>query len=604
LRFAGVELKEPIVDPDDDFFVQFLRDYYVITKDGQYLFASKQAGRRPDRAFYMIPEGYRLGKGQNYFEKEIGKRIYEIALEYLQKVKVIAQRRIQGEEGYETGLNVITSVDNPHSAYMAWMGRQMTFPGKEGVEAKCFNYIMAEGLPEEYKERIREFYPEYEEPLTLYDLTDMKKDVRKVLNLGVDYFGGAVKKPNLTMVWNRAEANGHISYHAGCTSSRILKGLSGTGKTTLTVGPKLEQDDAVIGRVIRNKNKNKDKNKEDGKVTSVELVGLEAASFAKSEGLNEKSPEWQGLMKSRNIEKGRRPIVLAMNIDCENVDFAIQKMGEHDVKIPVAKGETGSVQCTSYEKSGTTNGRFIFKFSELNPGWGKEKREKYLKTEGLAFKRFDITEPIFRVINPEMAVALDSGCESIITSAVAGKKPGTRIRSYAATDFMAREQTQQALLKLKVYGDLGLGFDGNLVFFICNSGYVGEFDLDGNRRAKGGEKIRVEDTKRLIYLVENRLIKKWLVNPIFGYLIPDPKELEMHGMKDFGKRFNPLNYYSAKEILEIAKRDIKERTEHLKWIFSGQRNVEKLRDVIEVWHQIKLPGEREVEEFYKLNYQL
>jgi hypothetical protein len=50
------------------------------------------------------------------------------------------------------------------------------------------------------------------------------------LNLGVDYFGGAVKKPNLTMVWNRAEANGHISYHAGCTSSRILKGLSGTGK--------------------------------------------------------------------------------------------------------------------------------------------------------------------------------------------------------------------------------------------------------------------------------------------------------------------------------------------------------------------------------------
>ncbi|VUT26890.1 MAG: phosphoenolpyruvate carboxykinase [Candidatus Methanolliviera sp. GoM_oil] len=585
-----MELKEPIRDPDDDFFIEFLKDHYVMTIDGQYLFASKQAGRRPDRAFYMIPEGYRLGEGQNYFKKEIGKKIYEIALEYLQDVKAIAQHRIQGEEDYETGLDIVTSVDNPHSAYMAWMGKQMTFPGKEGVEAKCFNYIIPEGLPESYKERIREFYPEYEEPLTLYDLTNMKKDSRMVLNLGVDYFGGAVKKPNLTMVWNRAEGDGHISYHAGCTSSRILKGLSGTGKTTLTVGPELEQDDAVICKVI----------KENSKVESVEIVGLEAASFAKSEGLNQKSPEWQGLMKSK-ADSGK--IVLAMNIDCENVDFIVKKIGKHEAKIPVATGKIGSLQCTIYEKSRTTNGRFIFKFSELNPGWGKEKRKKYLKTEGLAFKRFDIVEPIFRVINPGMAVALDSGCESIITSAVAGKKPGTRIRSYAATDFMAREQIQQALLKLKVYGDMGLGFDGNLLFFICNSGYVGEFDVNGDRKAEKGEKIKVQDTKKLIYLVENRLIKKWLVNPIFGYLIPDPKELEMHGMKDFGKRFNLLNYYSAKEILDISKRDIKERTDHLKWVFSGQSDVEKLKDVIDVWQKITLPGEREVEEFYKLNYQ-
>ena len=28
------------------------------------------------------------------------------------------------------------------------------------------------------------------------------------MSVGIDYFGGAFKKPNLTLVWNRAEADG------------------------------------------------------------------------------------------------------------------------------------------------------------------------------------------------------------------------------------------------------------------------------------------------------------------------------------------------------------------------------------------------------------
>jgi len=45
-------------NPDDNFFIEFLKPYYVFTKDGQYLFGSTQPGRRPDRAFYIIPEGF------------------------------------------------------------------------------------------------------------------------------------------------------------------------------------------------------------------------------------------------------------------------------------------------------------------------------------------------------------------------------------------------------------------------------------------------------------------------------------------------------------------------------------------------------------------
>ena len=154
------------------------------------------------------------------------------------------------------------------------MGKLMIFPLKK-IDPRCFNYIVPEKLPEDYVNRIKNFWPGFnpEDPLTLYDFTEMEKDERRVVSLGVDYFGGAYKKPNLTMVWNRAESQGMISYHAGCTRNRVLKGLSGTGKTTLTLGPELEQDDALLGKPVYRGEK----------IEKVELIGLEAASFAKSQ---------------------------------------------------------------------------------------------------------------------------------------------------------------------------------------------------------------------------------------------------------------------------------------------------------------------------------
>ncbi|RLF28854.1 MAG: hypothetical protein DRN05_03030 [Thermoplasmata archaeon] len=625
-----VDKKNVIHNPDDDFFIEFLKPYYIVTKDGQYLFGSTQPGRRPDRAFYMVPKNYKLGKKQQRIDTKIGKKIYEVAMRYLKedKPKLIIQEGIQGESGYEVGLRIVISVEIPHTAYIAWMGKMMVFPPKENMSIDCWNYIIREKLPDKYIQEIKDIWPEYDPdtPLTLYDFTEMDNNIRRVLSLGVDYFGGAFKKPNLTMVWNKAESDGLISYHAGCTSDRVLKGLSGTGKTTLTVGPKLEQDDACVGKPVYDKN---------GKITAVQLIGLEAASFAKSEGLTPDKPEYPGLMKSREIDKnGKRHIVLAMNIDCEGVEYVYKDIKGHKVKIPqkIPGEEIGSLQCTKYEKSGTTNGRFIFLFSELNPRWGSGKK-KFLKTESLSFKKYDILEPIFRVTDPKMAVALDSACESIITSAIAAQKPGTRIRSYAATDFMAREQSQQALLKLKMYTDMGLDFDGKLVFFINNAGFVGEYDINGNQIKKldkngnpipkkdkktgeilrnelgeikyegQGEGIRVCDSKKLIDLVEHRKIKKWIKHPVFGYLIPDPKELEeKHGMKDFRRRFNPLNYYTPKQYLEFIKRDIKERTEFLEDLFRGQEGEEKLKDVIYIWKKFRIPTEEEIKKFYDTYY--
>ncbi len=625
-----LDRRQVVANPDDDFFVEYLKPYYVQTKDGQYLFASTQAGRRPDRVFYMVPPEYRLGKKQQPFDAHVGKLFYAVVKRYLTTTPVIFMNSVQGEPGYETGLGVVVSVQNPHSAYIAWMGKQMTFPPKPDVKTCCFNYIVAETLPEEYVAEIRTFWPDYDpkEPITLYDFTDMDRDIRRVMSVGIDYFGGAYKKPNLTMVWNRGEMDGLVSYHAGSTFSRVLKGLSGTGKTTLSVGPELEQDDACLGKPVYGP---------DSKVERVQIIGLEAASFAKSEGLHTDSPEWPGLMKSAQVgPDGRRPIVLAMNIDCEGVEYRVERIGGFDVKVPrpIPGQEVGSLECTHYASSGTTNGRFIFLFSELNPGWGVHKT-KWLSAESLSFKRFDVVEPAFRVVDPAMAAALDAACESIITSAIAKQKPGTRVRSYAATDFMVGEQSGQTLLKWRIYRDLGLDIDGKLVFFICNSGYVGEFDIDGNqilrRDAQGnaiprvdaetgeielnekgqsryvgqGEKVTVRDSKTLVALLENRKIKSWLAHPIYGpgYLIPDPVELEEdHGLADFRRRFNPLRFYTPEQLIAFAQRDIDERTAYLEGLFKGQQGEDELRPVIEIWRQCRIPSPQEVEEFYIRRY--
>jgi len=588
-------MRKVIRNPDDEFFKEYLKPYYVRTKDGQYLVSCNQAGRRPDRAFYMIPEDYKLGYGQKQFSKDVGQAIYKIAMDYLDTVDILVQDAIQGEDPYKTGIQITTSIDCPHSAYISWIGKHMVYHHDDKTKLSCFNFIIPEELPEEYASRIREVWPEYDAsvPLTLYDLTETDKDIRKVLSIRVDYFGGAYKKPNLTLVWNRGEADGLISYHGGCTQSRVIKGLSGTGKTTLTVGPQLEQDDALLGKVYYN---------EAEKAEKIALIGLEAASFAKSEGLSPKSPEWSGLMRAHET------CVIAMNVDCENVYYDYEMVGRHKIKVPrVEEGkEPGALLTKEYTLSGTRNGRFIFDFSALNPEWNE--KEKWLKCEALVFKRFNTMEPIFRVVDPRMAVALDSACESIITSAVSGKKAGAKVRSYAATDFMAREQTQQALLKWKVYEDLDISLNGNLIFFIMNSGYVGRNDIKGNTRkdAQGnelGEKITVEDSKRLLELVDNNSIEEWIRTPIFGHLVPNPEELdEKHGMEDFSTRFNLLNHYTSEELLAFARQDIKERTAFLKATFGGQEGEEKLKPVIEYWNNIVLPDKREVEKFYKKYY--
>ena len=73
-----VDKKNVIHNPDDDFFIEFLKPYYIVTKDGQYLFGSTQPGRRPDRAFYMVPKNYKLVKNSRESTQKLEKKYMKL----------------------------------------------------------------------------------------------------------------------------------------------------------------------------------------------------------------------------------------------------------------------------------------------------------------------------------------------------------------------------------------------------------------------------------------------------------------------------------------------------------------------------------------------
>ena len=158
-----IDRENLVHNPDDEWYKEFLKDYYVVTADGQYLFASKQPGRMPTRAFYVVPDNYRLGKKQQKFRygTDVAKKYIEVIKEYLKTVPVIVVDGIQGEAGYEVGVRNVISIKNPHAGYIAWMGKQMIFPPKKDMKISCWNFIIEERLPDKYIKKIKGFFQNF-----------------------------------------------------------------------------------------------------------------------------------------------------------------------------------------------------------------------------------------------------------------------------------------------------------------------------------------------------------------------------------------------------------------------------------------------------------
>lgn len=347
--------------------------------------------------------------------------------------------------------------------------------------------------------------------------------------LGTDYFGEA-KKSFLRMGMFRCKQAGGLGFHAGSKVLRIkdetgkikdvgflLFGLSGTGKTTLTmhdhslVEPEraiIRQDDVVMMN------------------PQGYCYGTENGFYIKTEGLDES-----------------------------------QKVLYHAAQNPEAIFENVKV---------ADNGEIDFNNSELTSnGRGVIRREDVLgvdqsidleKAHRLIFiTRHDKIVPPVAKLNPEQAAAFFMLGESIETSAGDPTKAGQSKREVGTNPFIVGLEGEEGNRLLDI-----LNANPDIECYLLNTGSVG---LEGNRP---GIKISISASTNILKHIAKGDIK-WKQDPDWGYQVPEMiPEMDMQA-------YTPSSYYTEEDYLNMVEQL---REERIKWLNKYAELKQEIKEAI------------------------
>lgn len=333
--------------------------------------------------------------------------------------------------------------------------------------------------------------------------------------LGTDYFGEA-KKSFLRMAMYRAKQAGGLGFHAGSKVLRVengtkelkdigflLFGLSGTGKTTLTMHDHnlqepekaiIRQDDVVMM-------------KPDGY-----CYGTENGFYIKTEGLDESQR------------------VLYHAAECPEAVF-------ENVKV---NGD-GAIDFNNVDL--TSNGRGVIRREDVH---GVDDQIDLEKAHKLVFiTRHDKIVPPVAKLDPAQAVAFFMLGESIETSAGDPTKAGQSKREVGTNPFIVGPEGEEGNRLLEI-----LKANPDIECYLLNTGNVG---LGGRRP---GVKITIEASTTILKHIAKGDIQ-WRKDPHWGYLVPEAiPEMD-------AALYEPEVYYDRGEYDALVERLRKERKEWL-----------------------------------------
>lgn len=330
--------------------------------------------------------------------------------------------------------------------------------------------------------------------------------------LGTDY-GGECKKAGLRMAMYRMKRMGGLGLHAGSKVIRLrdregrlvekgclIFGLSGTGKTTLTVhdhglrgeeGVAVRQDDVVLI---------------DGQGR---CYGTENGLYIKTEGLDERQPVL--------YRAATNPHAILENVfvdDRGRVDFNNLSL--------------------------TSNGRAVVRRRDVELSGGDE--IDLLKIDAVFFitRRKDIIPAVCKLTREQAAAFFMLG-ESVETSAGDPSREGQSVHVVGDNPFIVGPLYEEGNRFLEI-----LRSNPHMECYILNTGMVGE-----------EEKITVEDTTTIMREVVRGGLE-WKVDPDWGYLVP--KRIE--GVD--GRKLDPASFYEPGEYRRRVERLRKERRRWLR----------------------------------------
>jgi phosphoenolpyruvate carboxykinase (ATP) len=441
---------------------------------------------------YIVEDGTPLGVDQQGISAEKAQELANRVYEYLRGVELIRMDRQMGlHRNFKLHCRLYIT-----SAYaripLKW--QQMLFDAENpGGEPDLISIYIPE-----WPEKIIVCHPE--ERITFI--------------LGTDYFGEA-KKSFLRMAMYMFKKAGGLGLHAGSKVLRvkgrsgslndtgfILFGLSGTGKTTLTMhdhglaGPEtvfIRQDDVIMMGP-------------DGY-----CYGTENGFYIKTEGLD------------------RSQAVLYHAATSPSAIF-------ENVMI----GQDGEVLFDNADL--TSNGRGVILRREVkntDSGIDLQRADRII----FITRRNDIVPPVAR-LSPEQGAAFFMLGESIETSAGDPAKAGQSKREVGTNPFIVGPEAGEGNRLLEI-----LRKNSGMECYLLNTGSVGA-------GASEGKKISIGLSTDILREIARGTIK-WKPDPDWGYLVPE----EIPGV-DLGP-YRPESYYSGAQYGGLVDRLRQERRQWL-----------------------------------------
>lgn len=490
-----LEAKVLITNPSSDELRAMARYEEKTSEYGSAVYVTKVRNRSAKNTYIVAAEGVELGVSQQPISVEKAEELRDKVHEYLKGQEVIQVDRDMGMSP-EFRLHCRLYITKPY-ARIPYMWVNTLFPPAD---------------PEGEPDLISIYVPEWPERIIFNHPTE-----RVTYILGTDYFGEA-KKSFLRKAMYVAKQRGGLGLHAGSKVLRvrtkdgelkdvgfIMFGLSGTGKTTLTIHDHglsgeekaiIRQDDVVF------------------MTPQGKCYGSEDGFFIKTEGLDE---------SQRVLYKA----ATSPNAIFENVKVY----------------DDGRIDFCNYEL--TTNGRGIVLRREVE---GTDDSIDLEKAHKILFitRRNDVV-PIVAKLNAEQGAAFFMLGESVETSAGDPTKAGMPKREVGTNPFIVGPEAEEGNRLLEI-----LRSNPDMECYLINTGKVGARQKDGS----DGKKITIKVTTEIMKQIAKGGIE-WKEDPDWGYLVP----ASVDGL-DISE-YDPRAYFTEEEYRERTERLRKERKDWL-----------------------------------------
>lgn len=496
--------KNVIVNPDVKELRHMSKDMEITTEFNSSCYVTEVRNRSAKNTY--VVDDISLGVDQQGISRDKADKIVNEVNDYLNKKEVVRIDRKMGmNDKYSFNCRLYITKEYSRIAYM-WNNTLF-----DPVDAENPDFVSV--YVPEWPERIMIVYPE--EGITYI--------------LGSDYFGES-KKSFLRKAMYKVKKMGGLGLHAGSKVLRvkdknenlkdvgfIMFGLSGTGKTTLTIHDhNLSGEEKAIVRqddvIFMNENGY--------------CVGSENGFFIKSEGLDE----------------GQKVLYKAA-------------ISENSIFENVKVNENGKVDFD--DTTLTANGRGVVLRTEIDNTDDSVDLEKANKIIFIT-RRNDIVPPVVKLDASQAVNAFMLG-ESIETSAGDPTKAGQSKRCVGTNPFIIGHEAEEGHRLYQI-----LKRNPDMECFILNTGSVGAKD------ESKGEKITIKVSTTIMKEIAKGNIN-WVLDKEWGYLIPE----DVDGLDI--EKYNPRNHYSKEEYKAITN---KLRIEREEWLSKFENTREEVAATI------------------------